>query len=112
MRAVLVILFAATMAAFADGVTDVVTNAKGVTNSFSRGGITFARRGALTSADFVVTNAQTITEERLAEVVTNVVRETKGTVYDAELGITWKQEMYKGNLYYIAITNANITEIK
>lgn len=33
-------------------------------------------------------------------------------VYDHLLGITWKQEMYNGNLYYIAVTNANITEVK
>jgi hypothetical protein len=30
-------------------------------------------------------------------------------VYDECLGITWQQVMYDGNLYYIAVTNANIT---
>ena len=33
-------------------------------------------------------------------------------VYDLFLGITWQQVMYDGNLYYIAVTNANITEVK
>jgi hypothetical protein len=36
----------------------------------------------------------------------------KLNVYDECLGITWQQVMYDGNLYYIAVTNANITEIK
>lgn len=44
--------------------------------------------------------------------VADVVRETKGMVWDAKLGVTWKQTMYDGNLYYIAVTNANITEVK
>lgn len=44
--------------------------------------------------------------------VTNVVRDVQGLVYDEKLGITWKQTMYDGNLYYIAVTNANITEVK
>lgn len=109
---VMLTLYGLTVFGFPNGVTNVVTNAKGATNSFTRGGVAYARRGALTSSDFVVTNAQTMTEGRLAEVVTNVVREIKGTIYDTELGIIWKQEMYNGNLYYIAVTNANITEIK
>lgn len=33
-------------------------------------------------------------------------------VYDHFLDITWQQVMYDGNLYYIAVTNANITEVK
>jgi hypothetical protein len=33
-------------------------------------------------------------------------------VYDECLGITWQQVMYDGNLYYIAVTNANITGVK
>ena len=44
--------------------------------------------------------------------VTNVVRDVQGLVYDEKLNITWKQTMYDGNLYYIAVTNANITEVK
>lgn len=44
-------------------------------------------------------------------VVSNIVTDIQGTVYDTELGITWKQTMYDGNLYYIAVTNANITEV-
>lgn len=48
----------------------------------------------------------------IPEVVTNVVRDTQGLVYDEKLNITWKQTMYDGNLYYIAVTNANITEVK
>ena len=37
----------------------------GVTNSFTCGGVSFARRGALTSSDFVVTNS--ITEGRVLQ---------------------------------------------
>ena len=48
----------------------------------------------------------------LPQVVTNVVRDVQGLVYDEKLCITWKQTMYEGNLYYIAVTNANITEVK
>lgn len=48
----------------------------------------------------------------LPETVKEVVRDVQGLVYDEKLGITWKQTMYDGNLYYIAVTNANITEIK
>lgn len=48
----------------------------------------------------------------LPETVKEVVRDVKGLVYDEKLGITWKQTMYDGNLYYIAVTNANITEVK
>lgn len=48
----------------------------------------------------------------IPQVVTNVVRDVQGLVYDEKLGITWKQTMYDGNLYYIAVTNANITEVK
>ena len=33
-------------------------------------------------------------------------------VYDRFLDITWEQVMYDGNLYYIAVTNGNITEVK
>ena len=33
-------------------------------------------------------------------------------VYDRFLDITWQQVMYDGNLYYIAVTNGNITEVK
>lgn len=48
----------------------------------------------------------------IPQVVTNVVRDVQGLVYDEKLGITWKQTMYDGNLYYIAVTNANITEVQ
>lgn len=65
-----------------------------------------------TTISNIVTAAGVPLKSDLPPLVTNVVREIKGTVYDTELGITWKQEMYKGNLYYIAVTNANITEIK
>lgn len=43
--------------------------------------------------------------------VTNVVRDVLGMVYDEKLKVTWKQVMYDGNLYYVAVTNANITEV-
>lgn len=45
-------------------------------------------------------------------IVTNTVRAVQGLVYDEKLGITWKQTMYDGNLYYVAVTNANITEVQ
>jgi hypothetical protein len=45
-------------------------------------------------------------------IVSNIVSDIQGTVYDTELNITWKQTMYDGNLYYIAVTNANVTEVK
>lgn len=48
----------------------------------------------------------------IPQTVTNVVRDVQGLVYDEKLGITWKQTMYNGNLYYIAVTNENITEVK
>lgn len=47
----------------------------------------------------------------LPQTVTNVVRDVQGLVWDEKLGITWKQVMYDGNLYYVAVTNANITEV-
>ena len=48
----------------------------------------------------------------LPETVKEVVRDVQGLVYDEKLNITWKQTMYDGNLYYIAVTNANVTEVK
>ena len=44
--------------------------------------------------------------------ITNTVRAVQGLVYDEKLGITWRQIMYDGNLYYVAVTNANITEVQ
>ena len=96
-------------AVFADGVANVVTNANGTTNSFTRGGVSFARRGALTSSDFVVTNAQTVTEGRVAEIATNTARAVVNTVWDSELGVAWEARMHNGNLYYIAVTNRQET---
>lgn len=65
-----------------------------------------------TTISNIVTAAGVPLKSDLPPLVTNVVRDTKGTVYDEKLGVTWKQEMYNGNLYYIAVTNANITEVK
>lgn len=97
-------------ALFADGITNVVTNAKGVTNSFTRGGVSFARRGALTSSDFVVTNAQGMTEGRVGEIATNAARSVFGTVWDESLGVAWEARMHNGNLYYIATTNVQVVK--
>lgn len=105
MKTALVILFAATVAAFADGVTNVVMNANGATNSFTRGGVSFSRRGALTSSDFVVTDAQIVTEGRVAEIATNTARAVVNTVWDSELGVAWEARMHNGALYYVAVTN-------
>lgn len=54
---------------------------------------------------------QLATTATVQPLVTNVVRDVLGTVYDAELKVTWKQVMHDGNLYYVAVTNANITEV-
>ena len=105
MKTVLVIILAATVAAFADTVQNVVTNEKGVTNSFTKGGVAFARRGALTSYDFVVTNAQGMTEGRVAEISTNAARAVVNTVWDPALGVAWEARMHNGALYYVAVTN-------
>jgi hypothetical protein len=59
----------------------------------------------------VKSDIENITKD-LPQTVKEVVRDVQGLVYDEKLGITWKQTMYDGNLYYIAVTNANITEIK
>ena len=75
----------------------------GVTNSFTRDGVSFARRGALTSSDFVVTNS--ITEGRVAEISTNAARAVFNTVWDSELGVAWEARMHNGALYYVAVTN-------
>jgi hypothetical protein len=37
--------------------------------------------------------------------VTNIVRETQGTVWDDALGVAWQARMHNGHLYYIAVTN-------
>lgn len=37
--------------------------------------------------------------------VTNTVRGVLGTVKDEKTEIIWKQVMYDGNLYYVAVTN-------
>lgn len=102
---VMLTLYGFTVFGFPNGVTNVVTNAKGVTNSFTRGGVSFARRGALTSSDFVVTNAQTVTEGRVAEISTNAARAVVNTVWDSELGVAWEARMHNGALYYVAVTN-------
>ena len=65
-----------------------------------------------TTISNIVTAAGVPLRSDLPPLVTNVVREIKGTVYDKELGITWKQVMHDGNLYYVAVTNANITGVK
>lgn len=37
--------------------------------------------------------------------VTNIVRDTQGTVWDDALGVAWQARMHNGHLYYIAVTN-------
>ena len=37
--------------------------------------------------------------------VTNIVRETQGTVWDDALGVAWQARMHNGHLYYIAVSN-------
>lgn len=101
----LVICLSFAIAVFADGVANVVTNANGATNSFTRGGVAYARRGALTSSDFVVTDTQTVTEGRVAEIATNTARAVVNTVWDSELGVAWQARMHNGQLYYVAVTN-------
>lgn len=48
------------------------------------------------------------TEEKLKEVAGAAMN----TIWDEELGVTWQAKMVGGNLYYIAVTNTNITAIK
>lgn len=43
--------------------------------------------------------------EYIAATVTNVVRDTVGTVWDGALGVAWQARMHNGHLYYIAVTN-------
>lgn len=43
-----------------------------------------------------------------ADTVTNVVERVRDLIYDEKLNITWRRVMYDGNLYYVAVTNANI----
>lgn len=62
--------------------------------------------------NIVTSNDLATVKSTIPEIVTNVVRDIQGLVYDEKLNITWKQTMYDGNLYYIAVTNANITEVK
>jgi hypothetical protein len=40
--------------------------------------------------------------------ITNAARDVVNTVYDEHLGISWTAKMYDGNLYYVAVTNANL----
>lgn len=54
---------------------------------------------------------QLATTTTIAPLVTNVVREVLNTVYDEKLAISWKQVMYDGNIYYVPVTNANITVV-
>lgn len=63
-------------------------------------------------SEVVTSNDLAAVTSTIPETVTNVVRDVQGLVYDEKLGITWKQTMYDGNLYYVAVTNANITEVK
>ena len=39
------------------------------------------------------------------EMVTNIVRDNIGSVWDAQLGVAWEARMHNGHLYYIAVTN-------
>ena len=75
--------------------------------------VMLAPLGKLKDDDKVVTEKGLIAlTNSIPAVVSNIVTDIQGTVYDTKLGITWKQTMYDGNLYYIAVTNANITEVK
>lgn len=67
---------------------------------------------AQTLPEYVGGTVTNIVRSVVPETVINVVRDVQGLVYDEKLGITWKQTMYDGNLYYIAVTNANVTEVE
>lgn len=43
--------------------------------------------------------------DNIPQVVTNVVRDIQGLVYDDKLGVAWEARMHDGALYYIAVTN-------
>lgn len=47
-------------------------------------------------------------EEKLKDIAGDAMN----SIWDEKLGITWRARMIDGNLYYIAVTNTNITAIK
>ena len=73
-----------------------------------------ATAGTIQYRNFRLLNADgSIPAERLggtvtAETVTNVVESVRDLIYDEQLGITWRRVMHGGNLYFVAVTNANI----
>lgn len=70
--------------------------------------------GTIQYKNFRLLNADgTIPAERLgavvtAETVTNVVECVRDLIYDEQLGVTWRRVMHGGNLYFVAVTNANM----
>ena len=73
-----------------------------------------ATAGTIQYRNFRLLNADgSIPAERLggtvtAATVTNVVESVRDLIYDEQLGITWRRVMHGGNLYFVAVTNANI----
>ena len=61
----------------------------------------YAPHDNIPGTQLVLTN----TAEYVAATVTNVVRDTVGTVWDGALGVAWQARMHNGHLYYIAVTN-------
>ena len=61
----------------------------------------YALHDNIPGTQLVLTN----TAEYVAATVTNVVRDTVGTVWDDALGVAWQARMHNGHLYYIAVTN-------
>ena len=56
------------------------------------------------TAEFVSRSISKATNA-IPSVITNIVRDTVGTVWDAKLGVAWEARMHNGHLYYIAVTN-------
>lgn len=70
--------------------------------------------GTLQVGQYRLMNADgTIPAERFggvvtAETVTNAVERVRDLIYDEQLGVTWRRVMHGGNLYFVAVTNANM----
>lgn len=70
--------------------------------------------GTIQYKNFRLLNADgTIPAERFgavvtAETVTNAVERVRDLIYDEQLGVTWRRVMHGGNLYFVAVTNANM----